>query len=69
MDNGYPPFFFGIDKYFLYSLRKYRSSYYVTGGIHMLPHISEDTVNNLLDYIESNIGVKIQSQRLEYDSK
>ena len=58
-----------IDKYFLYSLKKYRGSYYVTGGIHMLPHISENTLKILLDYIESNIGIKIQSQRLKYDFK
>lgn len=56
--------FIKIDKYFLYSLKKYRGSYYVTGGIHMLPHISENTLKTLLDYIESNIGIKIQSQRL-----
>ena len=31
----------------------------------MLPHISEEYLNILLDHIGSNVGAKIQSQRLD----
>lgn len=56
--------FIQLDGYYLYSLEEYNNSYRFSKCIKLLPHISEKTLSTILDKIESNTGVRVQSQRL-----